>query len=40
MNLFDILIVNQDRHNITGRYSYIEGLPTFGPIYDNGASLG
>ncbi|NIK12443.1 HipA domain-containing protein [Alkalibacillus almallahensis] len=40
MNLFDILIANQDRHGHNWQILYIEGEPCFGPLYDNGASLG
>lgn len=40
MNLFDILIGNQDRHAHNWKILYIDQTPTFGPLYDNGASLG
>ncbi|WP_138919802.1 hypothetical protein [Lentibacillus jeotgali] len=40
MNLFDILIGNQDRHAHNWKVLYINQKPTFGPLYDNGASLG
>lgn len=40
MNLFDILIGNQDRHAHNWKVLYINQDPTFGPLYDNGASLG
>src|SRR5699024_3176982 len=40
MNLFDILIGNQDRHGHNWKVLYINGEPVFGPLYDNGASLG
>ncbi|MBT2217577.1 HipA domain-containing protein [Virgibacillus dakarensis] len=40
MNLFDILIGNQDRHAHNWQVLYIDDKPIFGPLYDNGASLG
>lgn len=40
MNLFDILIGNQDRHAHNWQVLFINQVPTFGPLYDNGASLG
>lgn len=41
MNLFDVLIGNQDRHPFNWMMLYYEdGENKFSPIYDNGASLG
>ncbi|NJP37973.1 hypothetical protein [Alkalicoccus luteus] len=40
MNLFDILIGNQDRHGHNWQILHIEGRRVFAPLYDNGASLG
>jgi hypothetical protein len=40
MNLYDILIGNQDRHAHNWQVLYVDGEPQFGPLYDNGASLG
>jgi hypothetical protein len=40
MNLYDIVIGNQDRHAHNWQVLYIDGEPVFGPLYDNGASLG
>jgi hypothetical protein len=40
MNLFDILIGNQDRHGHNWQILFKNGLPVFAPLYDNGASLG
>ena len=40
MNLFDLLIGNQDRHPYNWQILYdSSGNPSFGPLYDNGASL-
>lgn len=40
MNLFDILIGNQDRHGHNWQILFIKDRPVFAPLYDNGASLG
>src|SRR5690625_5179476 len=40
MNLFDILIGNQDRHPYNWVILFKKGKSFFGPLYDNGASLG
>lgn len=40
MNIFDILIGNQDRHPFNWQILYKNGGRFFGPLYDNGASLG
>lgn len=41
MNVFDILIGNQDRHPLNWQILFGEdGEDFFGPLYDNGASLG
>lgn len=40
MNLFDILIGNQDRHPGNWVILFTNGDASFGPIFDNGASLG
>ncbi|WP_079477549.1 HipA domain-containing protein [Halobacillus salinus] len=40
MNLFDVLIGNQDRHAHNWQVLYRDGVPFYGPLYDNGASLG
>ena len=40
MNLFDILIGNQDRHPYNWSMLFKRGKSFFGPLYDNGASLG
>lgn len=40
MNLFDILIGNQDRHPYNWTMLFKRGESFFGPLYDNGASLG
>lgn len=40
MNVFDILIGNQDRHPFNWQLLYKGNEVFFGPLYDNGASLG
>lgn len=40
MQIFDILIGNQDRHPFNWQVLFKAGAPFFGPLYDNGASLG
>ncbi|BAD77577.1 hypothetical conserved protein [Geobacillus kaustophilus HTA426] len=40
MQLFDILIGNQDRHPFNWQLLFLETGAKFSPIYDNGASLG
>lgn len=40
MNLFDILIGNQDRHPGNWVILFTNGDASFGPLFDNGASLG
>lgn len=40
MQLFDILIGNQDRHPFNWKLLFLETGAKFSPIYDNGASLG
>lgn len=40
MNLFDILIGNQDRHPGNWVILFTNGDTLFGPLFDNGASLG
>jgi len=40
MNVFDILIGNQDRHPYNWQILFKEDRIFFGPLYDNGASLG
>lgn len=40
MNLFDILIGNQDRHPSNWAILFRKNESFFGPLYDNGASLG
>lgn len=40
MQVFDILIGNQDRHPYNWQMLFKKGIPFFGPLYDNGASLG
>ncbi|GAB3063536.1 HipA domain-containing protein [Virgibacillus ainsalahensis] len=40
MNVFDILIGNQDRHPYNWQLLFKEDKVFFGPLYDNGASLG
>ena len=40
MNLFDILIGNQDRHPSNWVILFKDGESFFGPLFDNGASLG
>lgn len=40
MNLFDILIGNQDRHPGNWVILFKDGKSFFGPLFDNGASLG
>lgn len=40
MNIYDILIGNQDRHPYNWQILFAEEAYFFGPLYDNGASLG
>lgn len=40
MNIFDILIGNQDRHPFNWQILFKGDKSYFGPLYDNGASLG
>jgi len=40
MNIFDILIGNQDRHPFNWQILFTTEEDFFGPLYDNGASLG
>lgn len=40
MNFFDILIGNQDRHSNNWQILFKKDKSFFGPLYDNGASLG
>jgi hypothetical protein len=40
MNIFDILIGNQDRHPFNWQILFKDDKSFFGPLYDNGASLG
>lgn len=40
MQIYDILIGNQDRHPYNWQILFKANTPFFGPLYDNGASLG
>ena len=40
MNIYDILIGNQDRHPFNWQILFRDDKSFFGPLYDNGASLG
>ncbi|MFT9599663.1 HipA domain-containing protein [Mesobacillus sp.] len=40
MQVYDILIGNQDRHPYNWQLLFKDNSPFFGPLYDNGASLG
>lgn len=40
MNIYDIMIGNQDRHPFNWQILFTEERNFFGPLYDNGASLG
>lgn len=40
MNIFDIIIGNQDRHPFNWQILFADKHDFFGPLYDNGASLG